>query len=66
MENLNAVTQEQVDSMVARIKKLVTKHGGDSEKLATVRKLYAMFHRCPEHACFGFLTAAVEEVEKGE
>lgn len=58
------VRQEEVDALVVRIKALVEKHGGSSDVLVNVRKLYAMFYARPEHACFAFLTSAVEEVER--
>lgn len=56
-------TQEQVDALVERIKKLVEKHGGQSEVLAGVRKFYALLHARVEGGAYTFLKMEIEKVE---
>ena len=60
-------SQIETDSLIKRIKVLVTKHGGQSNKLAEIRAHYKFWHRCPADS-MGYILVkeAVDKVEKEE
>ena len=63
---MSQVSQQELDALIERIKALVVKHGGSSDKLEKVRGWYAAYESCPEAGAFVALECAVEKVEKGE
>lgn len=58
------VYQEEVDVIVARVRALVTKYGGQSPKIAKVREAYGFFRAAPGDP--GGLALLMTEVERAE
>lgn len=58
------IVAAEMDSLVARIRALVRKHGGQSQPLAALRDAYALLHACPEKGAFALVTAEVERLER--
>lgn len=57
------VPQSEIDALVERIKALVVRHGGQSDKLEKVRGWYAAFQTVPEPGAFVALEHHVKLVE---
>lgn len=60
------VPQEEVNALVYKIKTLINKHGGMSDKLAEVRKWFHIFTSCPEAGSFVVLESEVNKLYEND
>ena len=63
---MTMIPQAEAYALVARIRKLVERFGGQSDELTNLRKYYKMFHDCPEAGAFVMTEVEVERLEKHE
>lgn len=60
----NWIPQHEIDTLVARVRVVVDRFGGQSDALANLRKSYEVFYECPDVAATIILKDALQSLEE--
>lgn len=57
-------SQQDIDNMVARIRKVVEREGKGNPSLTNLQSAYTMFHKRPDAPTYGMLLGILDNMEK--